>query len=307
MSVPDKPLPNDPGLPTVPAVRNTQKPVHRIMMSKSVTDLRSTQHVRDDEAGRKSQAPRRMSLSDAAEEPVDPAAGSTVKLNRKFSQRFTRTFRAKKSIGKKSEIAENRPGLSGPNGKTMKPRSTPFEQLRAAQMNQKSQRPAVPESLAPEDNELANQISAPGDNMKDQLSLFFKSDSAIDEWVTSNEKGPQTSRLPSVRKIDWPLSIFRTKSSSALRGQTGVYGTEASPAELCGTEIDNSKQAAGLEETRKEQIASKILQTYWLKPSGNSSPKLPVFAVQSMVAADIEHQKSESNAESPRTPVAELP
>ncbi|BDD63794.1 hypothetical protein MAP00_008655 [Monascus purpureus] len=304
VSVSDKPLPSDPDLLNMPTTRSVhQKAEGRIMMSKSVTDLRIARELSDIHLREKQHAHRSMSLNDAANDSAGFPA--TTKSSRSISGRFSRTFRTKRSESEKLELVENRPVSTSHDVKT---RGISLDRLKSIQMNRKSQRP---ESMAPQENGHTTQGSARRQKLRDQLSYYFKSDGVIDAWETSNENARRSSRFPSAKKKDWPRSIFRTKDSNALHAPTDVYGTKSFPAELSGTETDMLNHPAVLEDSPAKQMnwmpgKSDVLHTYWLKPNDSSPPRLPVFSVPSILTGDIEDQRSESNGREAIPMIAEL-
>lgn len=309
VSVPDKPLPSDPDLDAWITRSGPRQIEGRTMTRKSVPNLRAANESDSNHPAAES-ACRSMSLGGAADDNSHSGA-SAARSEKSLSKRFARSFRARRSISEKVATAQDQPVAASSSLKT---RSVSLDRLKFISMNRKSRRQTMLESAALPEKQISSQSSTPGQNLRDQLSHYFKSDGAIDAWETSHNKDRKNFRFPSSRKKDWPLSMFRAKPPNTLHPpDEQSYGTEICPAELCGTEIDPPSQAPVFGDNLGRQMTWKQeepddLNTYWLKPTNhNTSPRMPVFSFPSILGEDRGPQRSKNRDGETVRAIAELP
>jgi hypothetical protein len=219
----DKPLPRDPDLRD--AVRG--RPVSRRQKgqratTKSVPNIRTSNkphHLEERRDG------RGKSCADAGE----GTAGVAPKAQKKsLNKTLLRPAHAKGHVSTKpeNENTQSRPATAP--SRPLKGRSISLEHLKALCVPRKHQETVSKSSVSPARPAATTPAATRRDNLKAQVLHYVRSDRVGEAWestVGSSEKTRRTpttaARRPLQKTIDWPLSIFRAKSSNTRQSRGG--------------------------------------------------------------------------------------
>ncbi|KGO65602.1 hypothetical protein PITC_007280 [Penicillium italicum] len=200
----------------------------------------------------------------ASNEPPPPVPSISGRLK----GRLSKPFLPRRSASVKVDLAQARPKTapsqpSQPSQPSRLSRNTSIEQLRAFCT---TPRPRTGQSAAKSPTqarqEAHNQLTSGRETMKDQISQFLKTDRVLEAWDSVSRNACCT---PSIAKTrDWPSSIFRTKSSTALGNKDNTS--------LSRPDLD--KQMSWVQETFD------VLPTYSFKTKPDMSPRIHVLSVQ---------------------------
>ena len=220
----------------------------------------------------------RTKASDNSQSFVDAGEDAEInglvsKLQRNLGKRLFRP--AQKEVASKTpEDTQAGPGHTLP--RTLKVRSVSMEHLKSLCSTRKTQQQSTTSKLA--------DLSTRRDALKNQVLNYLSSDKVTETWETM-VKNEENSRYSSQKKIDWPLSIFRGRSS------THPHAPREPGADIL-------KDGLGGEMTWLEK-ESENLNTYPLrKPKPDISPRIHVISVQQTLVEGEELNASENeNAE----------
>ncbi|KAJ9223075.1 hypothetical protein DTO169C6_4549 [Paecilomyces variotii] len=161
------------------------------------------------------------------------------------------------------EPGQNRPATAHqPPNDAFRGRSRSTGQLREGSAEGRPQSRGVLGSFAP--FEKKKSLPAGGrDKTKDQLLVHLKSKKALDALAVPVNKLRSASPRPSSVRRDWPLSIFRAKSSNCLRSPDGSQHSDS------GSGLDSDVQ---MEWSKPEE---EIPNTHTLRPGPGDSPRIP--------------------------------
>lgn len=169
------------------------------------------------------------------------------------------------------ETARTRSTVQRP--KTPRSRSASSEQSRAQHANRNTPVPEAP-SVPSAENTITPRPSTKQETMKDQITHYFKTDRVADAWGNTEKQGKRLSRRSSLKRMDGPLSIFRPRSSAALR--------TSQRSQTTSFEDDLERQMACLqEETQSLNMCS-------LKPKREVAPRIHVLSVTEELEEDEE-------------------
>ncbi|KAH8434754.1 uncharacterized protein LDX57_012389 [Aspergillus melleus] len=266
-SIPEKPLPCDPGLPVatnMPPVPRQTDP--RRMLQKSVPNLRASKS--SDNCYRNKTPPGRSRSVNG----FVNTANSIISISnlRRSSSRFSKvkpTLRESQNEG--DGVAPMRPSTAP--SRTLKARSASVEQLKGLYKNRKDQQQhmsMLPESRRP----LTAQASSRGETMKEQLLQYFKGDRVIDAWESRPQQEKMASQDCQTKGDLW--SRFRDKSSN------GPGNPDDQPTNLLDEDL--GRQMAWLQEE------TKTLNTYSLKSRRDVAPRIHVLSDPVSLARGLE-------------------
>lgn len=243
------------------------------MVQKSVPNLRAAK-ASDNPATAESASGRARSANEGTES--DPGADTAApKIHRSLSRKLSRVMLPKRSASEDCVTTQNRPTSERPN--TPKHRSISLGRLKSIRANRDTPVPEIP-PVPPVDTPILPRPSTRQENMKDQILQYCKTDQVANAWETEtarNEK--KIIRRASLKLKEGPLSVFRKRSSNALR-------TSERPQSAAPFEKDLDKQMAWL------QQETAALNTYPLKPKREVSPRIHVLDVQSEPTEEVEEE-----------------
>ncbi|OJJ35724.1 hypothetical protein ASPWEDRAFT_110312 [Aspergillus wentii DTO 134E9] len=278
-STPEKPLPRDPDPVRAANILSIPRQAGGLGSTrKSVTDLRTINESKG--CGMDAESPSRAK---SVNHTTHNAGSNTVvpKLQRNLSRKISMSMLPKRSVNDKFEAVQNRPATAP--SRTLKSRSVSLEQLKSLRTNRKTQKKTVLESPMfhqPEPHS-ATHSSTRQEKIKDQLSHYFKSDRVIDAWESTARNEEMNCHQSAQKKKDWPLSIFRAKSSNALHGPGGNRTT--------ALEQDLQRQMTWLQEE------SEALKTYSLKPKCDVAPRIHIFSVDAAFSEEEEEYNDDKD------------
>lgn len=271
----DKPLPRDPDL--LEAVRRspaTGESRSRRIMTKSVPNLRNANksHYHDEEAkGLANKKSRAESGGDRA--PSKP--------QRSFSKAILKSTHAKEFVGRGTEETQSRPATA-PARTTLKSRSISLDHLKTLCALRKTHQETLSRSSISPARQVATPAVTRRDILKNQVLHYVRSDKVDEAWEASVNGEKKTSRRPLQKKLDWPLSIFRARSST--NRHVGETRRSAVLTNGLGGKMTWLEEDPG------------ALNTYSLKPKRDESPRIPVPSPQ-LTPAESEEEVNGEEAE----------
>lgn len=265
-SLSDKPLPHDPGISrpgSSPGV--ARQTGSRRMTRKSVPNLKSAK-TPDSQTTATTVSGRARSANGAVEMDGGHTDSVVPKIQRSLSRKLSRAMLPKRTVSEDCVTTQNRHTAERSN--TLKSRSISLDRLKNPRASNKdTPAPEVPPA-PPVEATIPSRPSTRQESMKDQILHYFKTDQVADAWETTEKKEKKITRRASLRMKDGPLSVFRKRSSNALR-------TSERPQSAVPFEKDLDRQMAWLQEE------TAALNTYSLKPKRDVSPRIHVLDVQS--------------------------
>ncbi|KAJ5894446.1 hypothetical protein N7495_006137 [Penicillium taxi] len=267
----DKPLPLDPFIgPSTPKSRKAKdtpttekrytkrnsRRVSRLILSKSWGALPAE------------------AIEDATTPPQTP---------RRISKKLSRPFLLKRAVTENALTPNPRPATAP--DRTLKSRSASIEQLKAMWASNRPKTPKfTPKSPVRSEPQRSQQQPDGIDSMKDHISQFLKTDRVIEAWDHMATKTADRKRSSTKLAKDGPCSIFRAKSSDALRARLNDRRG------LPGTEFHNQMSWAQQPET---------WNTYSFKqrpPEDQMTPRIHVLSIQMALDDEMEFGRmSEDN------------
>lgn len=263
-------MPRDPGIPGTesPPAISKQTGSQRISRNESVPNFRAAKKS-DSETAATGSFGRARSANEAADTEAHPDS-AVPRIQKSLSRKISRAVLPKRSVSDNRETAETRSTVQRP--KSPRSRSASSAQSRAQYANKNTPVPEAP-SVPSAENPIPPRPSTRQETMKDQITHFFKTDRVADAWENTEKQGKRLLRRSSLKRMDGPLSIFRPRSSAALR-------TSQRP-QTASFENDLGRQMWLQEETQS-------LSTYSLKPKREFAPRIHVLSVTEELEEDEE-------------------
>lgn len=257
----DKPLPNDPALLDAtrsrPALEQTKS---RRIATKSVPNLRTVKESHRFDAGAKASGNSQSSTDADKHAQLN---GFVPKLQRNLGKGIPRPAQ--------KEVVSKRPENTQAN-RTLKARTVSLEHLKSLCSTRRTQQ----QNTAPRFTDMSSRRDA----LKNHVLNYLSSDKVTETWETTVRNEKNNSRYSSQKKIDWPLSIFRGRSSNH-------------PQASSERDAYLPKDGLGGEMTWLEE-GSEDLNTYPLKPKLDISPRIHVISVQQTLVEGVEINPSEN-------------